>query len=100
MRSPGSVAPGASNAFDERACWLEVEVVDVRLVEPEGRAEHDDAVLADGVRLVAVEALDRERLALGALDLAADQLGRDLLREIAEVRNAPQPEDRGRAVGD
>src|SRR5439155_26191234 len=57
-------------------------------------------VLADRVGLAAVEARDGEGLAFLARDFAADELCRDLEREIAEVRNAPQPEDRGRAVLD
>src|SRR3954453_17005050 len=99
MASPGS---RRSRGLDVRptdaSSGLEVEVVDVRLVEPEGGPEDDGAVLADRVRLVAIEALDGERLALGALDLAADELFGDLLREVAEVRDAPPPEPRGGAV--
>src|SRR3954451_15137173 len=98
--APGAWLPGRRIASQGRAADLEVEVVHVRLVEPEGRAEDDRVVLADGVRLILVQALDREALTLGALDLTADELLRDLLREEAEVRDAPETEDRGRAVRD
>ena len=41
-----------------------------------------------------------ERLAGGAGDLALDQLVGDVIGEVAKVRDAPQAEDRGRAVLD
>src|SRR6185437_3185874 len=96
-RGPGNGAPGASLTAEESR--LEVEVVDVVLVEDEGRPEDDHGLVADRVRLAVVEGGDRERLAGRALDLTGDQLRRDVVREVAEVGDAPQAELRRGAVG-
>src|SRR5690349_18992614 len=72
-RSPGTGGPGAATSMASlvnrwRSARTPVLLVDVVLVEGQRRAEDDRAVGADRVRLAAVQARDREGLALLAGD--------------------------------